>query len=188
MSADHENQPMGHTAYLSIGANLGDKIQNCRRALEKMSRDPLIHIVQVSDYFRTEPVGYLDQPWFVNAAVEIATGYSPENLLMRLKDIERQAGRKQGGVRFGPRMIDMDILLFDNLACTGPDLVIPHPRMHERAFVLRPLCDIAPDAGSSGVEKDHLPTAVGPAGRKSDVHTHGKIGCGDIKNFYRGRS
>lgn len=134
-----------HTAHLSIGANLGDKIGNCQHVLAVMSRDPRIRIIHLSDYYLTEPVGYPDQPWFVNAAVKVVTDYDPEDLLNRLKFIESLSGRKEGDIRFGPRVIDLDILLFDHLAVGGSKVVIPHPRMHERAFVLAPLCDIAPN-------------------------------------------
>ncbi len=129
-------------AFLSIGSNLGDKKANCERALEQIETNDIGRVLAVSNYYRTEPVDYTDQEWFVNAAAEIQTEMPPEKLLRALKKTERELGTVSKSVRFGPRVIDIDILLYDTLVVRTDELVIPHERMHERVFVLKPLCDI----------------------------------------------
>ena len=133
-----------HTVFLSVGSNLGDKLDNCRRGIAALGTPGLARIERVSRFFRTSPVDYLDQDWFVNAAVKITTFLSPPELLERLIGIQRQMGRKRDAIRFGPRLLDLDILLFDALVMRTETLEIPHPRMHKRAFVLQPICDIDP--------------------------------------------
>lgn len=132
--------------YLGLGSNLGDKVANLREALRLLAgtRDSEVTLLAVSSLFRTEPVGYLDQDWFLNAAAHIETQLTPRELLNRLLGIEQALGRVRT-VRNGPRIIDLDILLWGNLVVDEDDLVIPHPRMHERLFVLDPLAEIAPD-------------------------------------------
>ena len=133
------------TVYLGIGSNLGDREGNCQRALELLAEAGLDLLVR-SSLFETEPWGDVqDQPRFINMAVKAATSLSPEDLLRTVKSIEAAMGREPSGRRWGPRLIDIDILLFGDLVLRGPDLVIPHPLMHERDFVLRPLAEIAPD-------------------------------------------
>ncbi len=136
---------MTHTAYIAIGANLGDRIGNCRQGVSLLSADRDIDVTGHSAYYWSEPVGYSDQPWFVNAVFSIATALSPNFLLARLKSAELTAGRIDTGIRFGPRVLDLDIIFYNDIAMETPELVIPHPRMQHRAFVLRPLCDLAPD-------------------------------------------
>jgi 2-amino-4-hydroxy-6-hydroxymethyldihydropteridine diphosphokinase len=133
-----------HVAYLSIGSNLGDKRDNCRRAVDALNRTPLTTVVAESPYYKTAPVDYTDQDWFVNAVVKIETGLDPLALLQRLQNIQREAGRLRDTVRFGPRIIDLDILFYDDAVIATGALEIPHPRMHKRRFVLRPICDIDP--------------------------------------------
>jgi 2-amino-4-hydroxy-6-hydroxymethyldihydropteridine diphosphokinase len=130
-------------AYVALGANIGDREANLRRALAELSR--LGTVEAVSSFYDTAPVGYDDQPRFLNAACRLQTDLLPEDLLAALKGIEARMGRA-AAVRNGPRVIDLDILLYDDLIVKTPRLEIPHPCLHERAFVLRPLAEIAPDA------------------------------------------
>jgi 2-amino-4-hydroxy-6-hydroxymethyldihydropteridine diphosphokinase len=133
-----------HTAYISVGSNLGDKLDNCRRGIEALTDTGKCRLIDQSNIYRTEPVDYTDQDWFVNYAVKIETGLNPFSLLDTIKSIERNAGRIKDDVRFGPRVLDMDILLYDEIVLNDPRLTIPHPRMHKRRFVLKPICDIDP--------------------------------------------
>jgi 2-amino-4-hydroxy-6-hydroxymethyldihydropteridine diphosphokinase len=129
--------------YIAIGSNLGEKKANCLRAVALLPERGIVPN-KVSPVFETEPRGVKDQPPFMNMAVEAETGLAPGDLLMALKDIEREMGRAET-VRWGPRVIDLDILLYDDLVLKEPGLEIPHPLMHERGFVLGPLSEIAPD-------------------------------------------
>ncbi|GAB6097594.1 2-amino-4-hydroxy-6-hydroxymethyldihydropteridine diphosphokinase [Desulfatiferula olefinivorans] len=135
----------GHRVLLSIGSNMGDKAANCRSALAELERRGLGTLLSVSPFYRTEPVDYLDQDWFVNAAAELGTPLEPLELLDGLKQIQNDLGTDRKAVRFGPRIIDLDILLFDDRVIRSDALTVPHERMHQRAFVLVPVCDIAPD-------------------------------------------
>jgi len=128
-----------------VGANLGDKIANCRDGLLRLERRGDTRLVAVSPLYRTEPVDYTDQDWFVNLAVEIRTELPPMALLRVLQNIQRQAGQGPKRVRFGPRWLDLDIIFYENAVIETGELVLPHPRMHRRRFVLQPLCDIHPD-------------------------------------------
>lgn len=130
------------TVYLALGANLGDREQNLRVALERIAA--FVEITRVSSIYETEPWGVREQPWFLNLVCAGSTPLSPVDLLRRAKKIENEMGRAEG-IRFGPRPIDIDILLYDRLIELSPALTIPHPRLHERAFVLVPLAEIAPD-------------------------------------------
>jgi len=132
--------------YLGLGSNVGDKRGNLRAALVLLcgDRDSNVTLIAVSSLYRTEPVGHLDQDWFLNAAVRVETQLSPRKLLNRLLAIERELGRMRT-VRNGPRSIDLDILLWAGLVIKEDDLVIPHPRLQERLFVLEPLAEIAPE-------------------------------------------
>jgi 2-amino-4-hydroxy-6-hydroxymethyldihydropteridine diphosphokinase len=134
-----------HIAYISVGSNLGDKLENCRSGIAALIRSGNTRLVDQSPIYRTEPVDYLDQDWFVNCVAKIETDLDPLSLLDILKSIERAAGRVKDTVRFGPRILDLDIILFDDLVLNEPQLTIPHPRMHKRRFVLKPICDIDPD-------------------------------------------
>jgi 2-amino-4-hydroxy-6-hydroxymethyldihydropteridine diphosphokinase len=133
-----------HAVFISVGSNLGDKLANCQKGIAALSDSGRSELVGVSRFFRTSPVDYAQQDWFVNAAVKIKTVMDPPALLQELAAIQRRAGRKAGTIRFGPRVLDLDILLYDALVMHTPMLEIPHPRMHKRAFVLRPICDIEP--------------------------------------------
>ena len=133
------------TAYLSIGSNLGDKYANCLEGVDRVDALDLTRVVAVSGFYRTEPVDFLDQAWFVNGALKIETGLEPLELIHRLKETERRLGQIEKEVRFGPRIIDLDIILYGNTVMDTGVLTIPHPRMHQRCFVLKPLCDIGAD-------------------------------------------
>jgi 2-amino-4-hydroxy-6-hydroxymethyldihydropteridine diphosphokinase len=137
-------------AHLSIGSNLGERAANCVIAVARLGHKE--KILQVSDMYETEPWGKTDQPEFVNLAVEIETQRSPHELLDACKSIEEMMGREPGE-RWGPRIIDLDILLFEDLVIEDEDLVLPHPHMHERRFVLQPLADIAPQVRHPVLEK-----------------------------------
>ncbi len=132
-----------HTVYLALGSNLGDRRGNLAAALQRLRG--VIDIDALSSVYETEPVGYLDQPRFLNMACKGKTWLSAQELLAYAKEIEAAIGRKPT-VRNGPRPIDIDILFYDDLHITQEDLIVPHPRMNERAFVLAPLAEIAPDA------------------------------------------
>ena len=133
-----------HTAYISVGSNLGDKLDNCLRGINALVTIGTNQLQGVSRFYRTSPVDYTDQDWFVNAVVKISTRLSPSDLLDELQAIQRGLGRKADPIRFGPRVIDLDILFYDDQVMHTPELEIPHPRMHKRAFVLQPICDIDP--------------------------------------------
>ncbi len=133
---------MQHIVYIALGANLGDRAANLRAALQSMPPD--VHVLAESRVYETPPWGYTDQPPFLNMAVKAGTNLSPTALLGYLKQLEVRLGRAQS-VRWGPRLIDLDILFYDDLVLDTPPLVIPHPRLHERGFVLAPLADLAPD-------------------------------------------
>lgn len=133
---------MTHDAHLALGTNLGDRLANLRAALRSLPPD--VQPVSVSRIFETPPWGFTDQPAFLNMAVHARTTLKPDSLLRKLKTLEVELGREQT-FRWGPRLIDLDILFYDDLVLDTPPLVIPHPRLHERGFVLVPLMDIAPD-------------------------------------------
>jgi 2-amino-4-hydroxy-6-hydroxymethyldihydropteridine diphosphokinase len=130
--------------YLSLGSNLGDGVKNLREAISAL-REAGINVTRISSTYETEPVDYLDQPWFLNMAVEVETELAPTALLKTLRRIETKMGSKKI-IAKGPRLIDMDILLFGDEVIDAPELQIPHPRMHLRRFVLEPLAEIAPNA------------------------------------------
>ena len=132
--------------FIGLGANLGDREATLRRALELLAAEPGLELRAVSSFRETEPVGYLDQPRFVNAAAEIETDLPAADLLALLLEVERRLGRvRGGGPRFGPRMIDLDLLLYGDETIRAPGLRVPHPRLHERRFALEPLAELDPD-------------------------------------------
>ena len=133
-----------HEVYLSLGSNLGEKQGNCERALIELERRGIARVLERSSFYRTEPVDFRDQDWFVNAVARVVTGLEPEQLLSALKHLERELGTREKSVRFGPRLIDLDILLYDEGVFQVDGLCIPHERMHQRAFVLVPFCEISP--------------------------------------------
>ncbi len=141
-----------HTVYFGLGSNIGDRKANCLQALAELERNG-IRIIRKSRMYETAPWGVTEQPSFINMAVEAETSLRPEELLLTIKEIEKKLGRTET-TRWGPRVIDIDILLFDQEIIdttiydeTGQPLplVIPHPFIQEREFVLKPLAEIAPD-------------------------------------------
>lgn len=132
-------------AYIGLGGNLGDRSGYLDRALRRLEREPGIQVVGVSEVRETEPVGYADQPPFLNAAAALETDLSAPDLLDRLLAVERELGRERTGPRYGPRTIDLDLLLYGEETVEEPGLVVPHPRLAERRFVLEPLLDLDPD-------------------------------------------
>jgi len=128
--------------YLGLGANLGDRERNLVRAIELLSQ--WVHLDDISSLYETDPVGYLEQPCFLNAVCALTTNIPPEELLHLAKNIEHTLGR-QPGFRDAPRPMDIDVLLYGDMVINLPHLTVPHPRLEERAFVLVPLAEIAPD-------------------------------------------
>lgn len=129
-------------AYIAIGSNQGDRIDYCNKAITAITKFAVIK--SLSSVYETEPVGVTDQPDFINCVVEIETGLGPYELLSSLLDIENKLGRKRVDAG-GPRTIDLDLIFYDAVVIQGEDLIIPHPRVHLRRFVLEPLQEIAPD-------------------------------------------
>jgi 2-amino-4-hydroxy-6-hydroxymethyldihydropteridine diphosphokinase len=131
------------TAFLALGSNVGDREANLREAVERLDCDQ-IHITRRSSLYETAPQELLDQPWFLNAVIEIETGLFPAQLLARVRSIEREMGRRRVTPK-GPRNIDIDILFYGRAVIASPELEVPHPRIAQRRFVLEPLAEIAPD-------------------------------------------
>ncbi|MFC5530049.1 2-amino-4-hydroxy-6-hydroxymethyldihydropteridine diphosphokinase [Cohnella yongneupensis] len=131
-------------AYVALGANLGDREASLRNALGRLAAEPDIEMLGISPAYETAPIGYTDQPSFLNMVVRVGTGLQPIELLRRLLAIEREMGRVRD-IRWGPRNIDLDLLLVGDTRLDTPELTLPHPRMGERAFVLVPLRDVWPE-------------------------------------------
>lgn len=131
-------------AYVGLGANLGDRSAMLRAAVEALRREPALTVVAVSSISETDPVDYLDQPAFLNAAVALDTALTPRELLDLLLAIEGRLGRTREGPRFGPRTIDLDLLLYGEEQVDESGLEVPHPRLHERLFALEPLLELDP--------------------------------------------
>ena len=132
---------MDHIVYIALGSNMGNRLANLKNAVNNLT--PQMNVLKRSNVYETPPWGYEEQPLFLNQVVMAETYMDPKPLLHHLKRLEAALGREPG-VRNGPRLIDLDILFYDDLVLKTPDLEIPHPRMHERAFVLVPLNNIAP--------------------------------------------
>ncbi len=130
------------TAHIGLGSNLGDRLATLRAAVQHL--EPLGRITAVSRLYDTEPIGYLEQPRFLNAVVALETELTPIDLLDALLDIERDLGRTRSFPN-APRTLDLDLLLVDELTLDTPELTLPHPRLHERAFVLVPLVELVPE-------------------------------------------
>ena len=132
------------TAYIGLGSNLGDRESSLSEAMRRLADPPLLTILRTSSIYETAPWGYTEQPDFLNCVLEIETYLSPAWLLGRAKEVEQEIGRQPPSRRYGPRLIDVDILLYGDMAVqlNDPDLQIPHPRMEQRAFVLIPLSEL----------------------------------------------
>jgi len=137
--------------YLSIGSNLGNREENCEKAISFLEQNG-IKVTKRSSLYETEPWGVKNQPKFINMAVEVETYLEPQELLKTIKKIEAELGRRSN-IRWGPRVIDLDILFYDNLIINTPELTIPHPAIIEREFVLKPLSEIAPDKTHPVIKK-----------------------------------
>ncbi len=133
---------MRKTVYLSLGSNIGDRAAYLHEAIERLGM--LGEVVKVSSFYETEPVEFTRQAWFLNCAVALQTEKLPKQLLAAVLRIEREMGRRRTTAK-GPRLIDIDVLLFGSSVIDVPQLIVPHPAMHERRFVLEPLAEIAPE-------------------------------------------
>jgi 2-amino-4-hydroxy-6-hydroxymethyldihydropteridine diphosphokinase len=140
-SAVSGQRSVNRTVYLGLGTNIGNKRKNIKEAIRLLRRE--VKIAKVSSLYKTKPVGYLDQPDFLNAVIEAKTSLTPLQLLKRIKTIEKIVGRTKT-LRWGPRLIDIDILLYEGKKVNHNKLIIPHPQISKRNFVLKPLKEIAP--------------------------------------------
>lgn len=157
---------MKNKFYLSLGSNMGDREHFIRTAIQLLGQgSDQLQVVQLSSFYETEPVGFTEQASFLNVVVQGYTAMTPEELLKHTQYIELQLGRTRE-VRWGPRVIDIDILLYNNIRMNTEQLVIPHPRMAERAFVLVPLAEIEPNLvlPGSGDQIERLVQSVGKEG------------------------
>lgn len=171
------------TAYLSIGSNVGDADINCLRALSVLCKEANgVSFCGCSGLYLTSPQDYSDQPWFVNMAAKIRTDLDPFGLLCCLKRIEAEFGRIFSDQRFGPRIIDLDIVLYDDVVLKTQDLCIPHERMHLRRFVLEPLCAIDPYLVHpvSGKSVSELLSELDKKDQKTVLLSDGKITIEDM--------
>jgi 2-amino-4-hydroxy-6-hydroxymethyldihydropteridine diphosphokinase len=132
----------GVICYIGVGSNLGDSLQNCREAINSLRQIQEIELTRISSFYETEPVGNEEQDWFINAVLEIKTTLIARDLLNRLQNIEKSLGRVREE-KNGPRTIDLDLLFYDQEMIKDADLIVPHPEMHKRRFVLEPLAEIA---------------------------------------------
>ena len=151
------DSPRPARVYVGLGSNLDDPLRQIERALQALAGLTQTQLLRVSRRYRTAPWGFAEQPPFVNAVAELATHLPPRELLDELLALEREQGRHRDGARWGPRTLDLDLLLYGDLQVEAPGLVLPHARIAERAFVLVPLAEIAPEGRILGVRiKDAL--------------------------------
>ncbi|MDX2220266.1 MAG: 2-amino-4-hydroxy-6-hydroxymethyldihydropteridine diphosphokinase [Burkholderiales bacterium] len=140
----------GHTAFIGLGSNLDNPREQVRRAMAELASVPHTRGHRQSSLYQTDPVGYRDQPAFINAVAKVETTLDPEALLLQLRQIESAHGRSRG-MPNGPRTLDLDLLLYDDWVLDSPSLVLPHPRMHGRAFVLVPLAELDAEVRIPGI-------------------------------------
>ncbi|MEW6353364.1 MAG: 2-amino-4-hydroxy-6-hydroxymethyldihydropteridine diphosphokinase [Pseudomonadota bacterium] len=159
-------------AYIGLGGNIADPVQQITRALAELNALPATRLHSRSRLYRSKPVGPADQPDYVNAVAALDTDLPPRTLLSRLLDIERRHGRIRDGVRWGPRTLDLDLLLYGELQHHDADLTLPHPRLHERSFVLYPLYDVAPDLVIPGYGPLRELLQGCPRGELTTITTH----------------
>jgi len=145
-----ETKPV--VAYLGLGANEGEPRRQLQEAITRLAATEEIEVVKASSFYLNPPLGPPDQPWYVNAALQVRTRLTPEELLRVLHRVEDDLGRVRRE-RWGPRRLDLDLLLYDGVILSGPDLCLPHPEMHKRSFVLVPLAEVAPQAWHPVLEK-----------------------------------
>jgi len=139
-----------HQVYIGLGSNLDKPIEQVTTAIDALAKLKAFKLIKTSSLYRSLPMGPQDQPDYINAVVLISTGLEPQVLLSELQQLEKKHGRVRKGEQWGPRTLDLDILLYDDLILNKPDLVIPHPGLHQRAFVLYPLSDITPELDIPG--------------------------------------
>lgn len=159
-------------AFVGLGSNLGDRAANLRKAVASLREAPGVAVKRVSSFVETRPWGGPPQPDFLNAAAQLETHLAPRDLLQVLLTIEARLGRARGE-RWGPRVIDLDLLLYDDETVSEPDLRVPHPLMHERLFALGPLCEIAPDAVHPVLGKDIRTLLAERRARRDPAQTDG---------------
>ncbi len=140
---------MGTTAYLGLGSNLGDRLANLQAAVDQLAAQPGLRVARSSRVYETDPIGGPPQPDYLNAVVEVETDLSAPELLAVCLHVEASLGRVRAE-RWGPRVIDIDVLTYDEIRVDEPELTVPHPRMQERAFVLLPLFELEPDPALPG--------------------------------------
>jgi len=165
---------MQRDVYLSLGSNVGDRENHLREAITRLESTG--HVVSISSFYETEPVEVTNQAWFLNCAVQIETTKMPKQLMAAVLEIEREMGRQRTQNK-GPRIIDIDIILFGDSVVNSSELTIPHPAMHQRRFVLEPLAEIAPEAGHPVFKKTVLEMLRG----LPMVQTVRKIGTNDAE-------
>ena len=157
---------MKSVAYISMGSNLDGRLSYLKDAIDELNKDERINIIKVSSIYETDPVGYTNQGKFLNIVAKLETDYEAERLLRKCLQIELQLGRERK-IRWGPRTIDLDILLYNQENIETDDLSVPHPRMHERAFVIIPLLEIEPNIELPAMELplqkvlEHIPDKEG---------------------------
>jgi len=134
-----------NTVIIAVGSNIGDPVENSRKGVMALQCSGRMELACQSGFYLTEPVGYANQSWFINSVLMAHTRLDPFETLVFLKKMEQHCGRTAGGIRNGPRLLDFDIVFYNDWVVESRELIIPHPRMQERGFVLRPMCDIAPD-------------------------------------------
>jgi 2-amino-4-hydroxy-6-hydroxymethyldihydropteridine diphosphokinase len=156
---DDFTAPAGRRAYIALGSNLGDRAAYLTEALRRLHALDGIAVDRVSAVYETDPVGYTDQPKFLNMAAALTTARQPLDLLREMLDVERKLGRVRD-IRFGPRTIDLDLLLMDGVELATEELTLPHPRMMERAFVLVPLLEVLDEHASCRPEVESAARAA----------------------------
>ena len=164
------------TAYLGLGSNLGDREENLRKTLSLLGES--VEIIALSSVYQTEPWGYGEQPSFLNMVCGFRTSLSPPELLALVQEVERRLGRVRT-IRYGPRTMDVDILLYGDRIVDTPDLQIPHPRIPERAFVLAPFAEIAPDVEHPTLKRPISALLADAPGRETVVKL-GALSLGEI--------
>ncbi|MHB8172471.1 MAG: 2-amino-4-hydroxy-6-hydroxymethyldihydropteridine diphosphokinase [Thermincolia bacterium] len=145
--------------YLGMGSNLGDPVAYLKQGLAELQKQTRIKVLATACVYKTEPIGYQEQDWFANTVIEVETSLTPQELLQVLQVIENHLGRERT-IRWGPRTLDLDILLYGEEVINNPDLEIPHPRIAERAFVVAPLAELAPELTLGGKNIKELANSI----------------------------
>ncbi|WP_150275609.1 2-amino-4-hydroxy-6-hydroxymethyldihydropteridine diphosphokinase [Paenibacillus tepidiphilus] len=164
----HSTSDAASEAYIALGANLGNREGALREALHRLEQQEGIQVLRCSRIYETEPVGYLDQPQFLNMAAALSTTLAPEVLLQVMLEIEAQLGRVRD-IRYGPRTVDLDLLWFEGYSSDSQELTLPHPRMRERAFVLVPLQEVVSSKPGISGFREWMQTAVDDVDGKEGI-------------------